>query len=246
MAVAAALFMSADAFLGFVTDAVPDFERPGVVHRFINPLTTIWNKLVAVIPLGDRAAASVVERATLNCSSATSQAYTEERRYPSILELLSPRNAIHFLLCWCESWIFSRRYRQLFAGLPFVFLSVSVILLVGWLQNAPDDPLIAQYEGVYNEAVAAKDVVRQETYLRALSSIRATNPAYQFRIAQFMFREGRLNEGLSEILKLTPKNTLGYSEARIWLVKQALGPNPLKPLTLDEIEGQLKTVLKQK
>lgn len=245
LAVAAALLMSADAFLGFVTDAVPDSKRPGVVHMFRNPLTTIWNKLVAVIPLGDRAAASVVQGATLNRSSATSQSYTEERRYPSILEFLNPRNAIHFLLGWCESWIFSRGYRQLFAGLPFVFLSVSGILLVGWLQNAPDDPLIAQYESAYNEAVAAKDVVRQETYLRALSSIRATNPAYQFRIAQFMFRDGRLNEGLSEILKLTPENTLGYSEARIWLVKQALGPNPLKPLTLDEIEGQLKTVLKQ-
>lgn len=245
LAVAAALLMSADAFLGFVTDAVPDFERPGAVHMFRNPLTAVWNKLVAVIPLRDRTAASVVQGATPNRSSADSQSYTEERRYPSIPELLSPRNAIHLVLGWCESWIFSRGYRQLLAGLPFAFLSIGGILLVSWLQNAPDDPLIAQYESAYNEAVSVKDVLRQETYLRALSSLRSTNPAYQFRIAQFMLREGRLNEGLNEILKLTPENTLGYSEARIWLVQQAMGPKPLKPLTLDEIEVQLKTVLKQ-
>jgi len=245
LAVAAALLMSADAFLGFVTDSVPDIESPGVVAMFRNPLTAFWNKLVAVIPLSDRAAALSAQGVTVSRLAASSQSYTEERRFPSTLELLNSRNAIHFLLGWCESWIFSRGYRQLLAGLPFAFVSIGGILLVGWLQNAPDDPLIAQYESAYNEAASAKDVVRQETYLRALSSLRSTNPAYHFRIAQFMLREGRLYEGLNEILRLTPEKTLGYSEARIWLVQQALGPKPLKPLTPDEIEAQLKTVLKQ-
>lgn len=245
LAVAAALLMSADAFLGFVSDPVPDIERPGVVGMFRNPLTALWNQLVAVIPMSDRVANSSAQGATLNRPAASSRSYTEERRFPSALELLSPRNLIHFFLGWCESWIFSRGYRQLLAGLPFAVLSIGGVFVVGWLQNAPDDSLIVQYENAYNDAVSANDVVRQETYLRALSSLRSNNPAYQFRVAQFMLREGRLNEGLSEILKLTPEQTLGYGEARIWLVRQALGPKPLKPLTLDEIDSQLKTVLKQ-
>jgi exosortase len=245
LAIAAVLLMSADAFLGFVTDPVPDIERPGVVGMYRNPLTALWNRLVAVIPLDDQVMASKTAGATQQRQPSSSQSYTEERCFPTILESLSPWNAFHFLLGWGESWIFSRGYRQLLAGLPFAFLSIGGILLVGWLQNAGDDPLIAQYEAAYNEAVSAKDVARQETYLRALSSLRSTNPAYQFRIAQFMLSEGRFNEGLGEILKLTPDSRLGYSEARLWLVQQALSPNPLKPMTLDEIEEQLKKVLEQ-
>jgi exosortase len=245
LAVAAALLMSADAFLGFVTDPVPDVERPGVAGMYWNPLTAVWNRLVAVIPVDDRVIASKTAGATQQRQPSSSQSYTEERCFPTILESLSPRNALHFLLGWGESWIFSRGYRQLLAGLPFAFVSIGGILLVGWLKDAADDPLVAQYEAAYNEAVSAKDVARQEIYLRALSSLRSANPAYQFRIAQFMLSESRLSEGLSEILKLTPDNRFGYSEARLWLVQQALGPNPLKPMTLDEIEGQLKKILEQ-
>ena len=245
LAVAAALLMSADAFLGFVTDPVPDIERPGVVGMYWNPLTALWNRLVAVIPRGDQAMTLQPTGVTRQRLQNSSQSDAEERCFPTILESLSPWNAFHFLLGWGESWIFSRGYRQLLTGLPFALLSIGGILLVGWLQDAADDPLIAQYEAAYNEAVSAKDAARQEIYLRALSSLRSTNPAYQFRIAQFMLSEGRLNEGLSEILKLTPENRHGYSEARLWLVQQALGPNPLKPMTLDEIEGQLKTILEQ-
>lgn len=51
LAIAALLLISADSFLSFLTDAVPDVSRPDSTGNFRNPLTAIWNLLFAVIPL---------------------------------------------------------------------------------------------------------------------------------------------------------------------------------------------------
>ncbi len=50
LSVAALLLMSADTFLAFITDPVPDVQRPGPVEIFRNPLITLWNWLFTVIP----------------------------------------------------------------------------------------------------------------------------------------------------------------------------------------------------
>lgn len=48
LAVAALLLWSADSFLAFITDTVPDVRRPGPVGAFRNPLIAAWNYFFTV------------------------------------------------------------------------------------------------------------------------------------------------------------------------------------------------------
>ncbi len=245
LAIAAVLLMSADAFLGFLSDAVPDFRRPGAVGMFFNPLIRLWNKTVAVIPDQKPRTTRPQTELRLAIQHDAGSSDSEQREYPEFADLIRPANWFHFTVGWMESWIFSRKYAQLFAGLPFATLTIGSVLLVWWLRHTPIDPVISQLENSFNTAVAAKDISRQETALRALGSLRPSEPQYRFRLAQFMTSQGRINEGLSEILALTPDSVFGYADARMWLVRQALQAEPLKKLSLDDIEKQLKAVLDQ-
>ncbi len=244
LALAALLLMSADAFLGFLSDPVPDVPRPGAVGMFLNPLIFLWNNLVSVVTLStnrnsDSSLAAAVKR------GAKDQSDSEVRLYPGVSELIKPGNWFHFTLGWAESWLFSRTYRQLLAGLPFVCVAIAGTLLVWWLRHSSLEPLLAKYEAGFNSAVKGKEVERQEIYLRALGNLRSSEPQYRFRLALFMLKQGRNDEGLAEILRLAPNNGLGYVEARMWLVKQARTPNALIRLSTDEIKAQLKAVLLQ-
>ncbi len=229
LALAAAMLMSADAFLGFVTDPVHDRSRHA---KLLNPLILIWNRILTVVPAG-------------RSREIQTEANPERRHHPSVSDFFKLRNLVRFVLGLAVSWWFSRTYRHLVSGLPFVTATVGGILLGFWLKHASDTPVIDRYESAFNAAVQSNDVLRQDTCLQALVSLRSTVSAYRFRLAQFMLREGRQNEGLNEILRLTPETSSGFAEARIWLVKQALQPNALKPLSRDEIEQQLITVLIQ-
>jgi exosortase len=50
LAVAAGILLSADAFLEVLSSPVPDFRRPGIISRYKNPLTYLWNMWIATIP----------------------------------------------------------------------------------------------------------------------------------------------------------------------------------------------------
>ncbi|MBC7966632.1 MAG: exosortase [Fuerstia sp.] len=246
LAAAALLLLSADAFLGFVTDPVPDIARPGKVGGFWNPLIRLWNQLVAVIPSTASGVFNDKPRdSAAQVQAAQVQADGEQREFPKGFQLVKPINVFHFFLGWAESWFYSRNYRQLMAGFPFAAVALAGALFGGWVNDAATDPMIERYENAFNEAVQSSDIVRQETYLRGLDSLRPNEARYRFRLAMFMFQQGRTNEGLNEILRLTPETSLGFADARMWLVKQAMEPRPVKPLSLDEIENQLKTVLRQ-
>ena len=62
LSVAALLLMSADSFLAFITDPVPDVRRPGPVAMFRNPFVAAWNRLFSVMPKpAEPTSASVAE-----------------------------------------------------------------------------------------------------------------------------------------------------------------------------------------
>lgn len=242
--IAAMLLLSTDALLGFFTDVVPDVRRPGLSGLYFNPLIRLWNSLVAVIPSTTVAGVESRPAATKEKDLASSDV-AERRSWPTVLETLRPSYLFQFNLGFAESWLFSRNYRQIVGAMPSILTATGGILLVWWLRHAAIDPVLATYEEAYNAAVADKDLVRQENFLRALDSLRPTEPQYRFRLAQFMLKQGRTNDGLAEIIKLAPENALGHIEARMWLATQAASKQPVMPMTLDQIEAQLKAVLSQ-
>ncbi len=237
---AALMLISTDAFLGFLTDSIPDIQRPGPVGLFRNPLIMLWNRTMTVMPAASLRGAAI---AGPSRSETEKMSDTEHRTMPSSAELLRPANWFHFSLGLAENWIFSRAYGRMAAGLPFLATAVCGVLLIWWLRHASEAPILAAYESAYNAATQNGDAVRQETYLRALSLLRSDDPQYRFRYGQFLVTHGRTGEGLDLIEDLAAEPNLGSADARKWLVMQALSDQPFRKMPAEEIERQLQRVL---
>ena len=233
LTVAAALLMSADAFLEFLLDRVPDVRRMGTVAYFRNPLIAAWNRCFVISYQATDAASNV-------------DAYGEKRReLPRGIELLKPHFWFHFLFGFAECWFRTRKYRKLLAGFPFLAAAVGAIILVPWLWHGSDDSIIKNYRQGLIAAQKDKDPIREETYLKALSTLRGRESEYRFQLALFLVKQGRVADGLSIIRTLTPDQTDGYSPARLWLVGQALQPQPVVALDRDAVERQLQILIQQ-
>ena len=245
LAVAALMLMSADAFLGFLSDPVMNPFQPEAADQFFqNPLIRLWNRLVAVVPssTGSKAIHST-QASTRQDSDRGSDA--EHPEYLSSRELLKPRYWFRFGFELLECWHHSRSFGQLVAGMPFLVATVGFFFLIGWLRHASDAPIIAACENAFNTASGDDQETKREIYLRALNSLRPLDFRYRFRLGEYLFKQGRKNEGLSEIVRLAPETGVGHADARMWLVRQSMQPEPVQPLSLDQIEKQLHAVVQQ-
>lgn len=239
LGVAAAMLMSADRLLEFFCGPLLDARRHSGGSLYFNPLIAAWNKVFTVLPVADPRY-SLIQSPTLLDSRVTE---AERREHAPITALISPVLWFQFLMRGMESWLFSRSKSSLLAGTPFLLLTAVAGIFLSWQRHSSTDSILAQYENAFNQAVAAKDAARQETYLRALSSLRPSEPAYRFRLAQFMLNHGKPADAVSQITALAPENRPGYAEAHLWLATQAVQPKPIWPLSGDIVEQHLKHVL---
>ena len=239
LGLAAAMLMSADQLLEFFFDPMLDVRRHGGGSLYFNPLIAIWNKALSVVPVADPRFALIQSPKRLDRVVTE----MEHRENAPATALISPLLWFQFLLGSLESWLFSRSRSCLVAGLPFLILTVAGAFAVSWQRHSSADPILGQYEEAYNEAVENNDLTRQETYLRALAGLRPSEPAYRFRLAQFMLGHGKPMDGVGQIMALAPETRPGYAEAHMWLAAQAVQPKPIVPLSVELTEQHLKSVL---
>jgi len=236
LAIASVLLMSADEFWRFLLGPVPLLPQSGPVASPPNRLIRLWNELIAIVPAGSARAAR----------TSTARVQDADEVEASLFELLiHPAKCFRQLLELLESWFFSRSYGRLMGGTAFLAVTTGSFLLIWWLRHSADTSVVLAYEAAFNQAVKVGDTGRQELFLKSLSSLRRSEPQYQFRVAQFMLQNGRFGEGLSLMLQLAPDSGPDYADARIWLVRQAMSSKAIKPMTMDEIEKQLHVVLAQ-
>lgn len=239
LGLAAAMLMSADRLLEFLFDPMLDVRRHGGGSLYFNPLIAVWNKVFAVLPVADPRypLIQLPERLDSRVTEA------ERREHAPTAALISPLLWFQFLFGSLESWLVSRSGNSLMAGVPFLVLTVVGLVSVSWQRHSSTDVILAQYENAFNTAVAANDTVRQETYLRALGSLRPSDPAFRFRLAQFMLNHGKPAEGVSQIMALAPETRPGYADAHLWLATQAVQPKPILRMSGEVVEQHLKNVL---
>ena len=163
---------------------------------------------------------------------------------PPAVDLIRPSNWLNWIMGFAEGWLFSRESLRLLTGLPFVLASVAGIGYLWWLRHTPENTILADIEKSVSLAINTQDDARVENGLQALVQLRPSEPAYRFRLGQFLISNER-PEGLSHILSLAPEKTDGYAPARMWLVKQALSEKPILKLNDQQIEGQLLRIQRQ-
>ena len=165
-------------------------------------------------------------------------------RLPALKQFLNPLNQAGWAASLLWSWLLSRDQTRL-AWFVLLLVVAGVVGFLPWVWHASDRSIVASYEAAWKSATEAKDSERQEVYLKALSQLRPEDPEVRFRMALFLIEQGKIQQGLDSIAQLAPNEIDGYAPARLWLVNQAKRPNPLLPLTFEQIEEQLKKVLRQ-
>lgn len=167
----------------------------------------------------------------------------DKLRDPTLFETLQPGNLFHFAFHSIEWWLFSRSFSKVIAAVPFICVCICGIAGFWWVRHSSMDPVVQRYEQAFNDAGKAGNAPLQEICLKALVSLRPTDPQYTMRLGQMYIGQGRLADGYREIIKLAPDNRPGHPEARMWLVKQAVSEKPIQRLSPEEMEQQLKLVL---
>lgn len=179
----------------------------------------------------------------VSSGSRRSEDSASSRRYPALSELLKLSNLSQFGYRLNEGWLFSRRLILLAAGLPFLLVVCLGLGGYAWVRHSSVEPILARYEAAFNEALKTGDLGVQETCLKALCNLRSSEPEYRLRLGDFYVSSGRREEGYNEIARLAPEKTMGSFQARLWLVRQSLSPEPIRRMSQDEVEKQLKLVL---
>jgi tetratricopeptide (TPR) repeat protein len=166
-----------------------------------------------------------------------------DRVLPGLRLTLRPLNLLQFLFGMIESWVLTRAYGRMLAAIPFLLVAGLGVGCYVWVRHSSIEPVLQKYHARFDKAVKEKNRELEETCLRALCSLRPSVPEYRMRLGLYFFERGDKEQALYEIARLAPENTIGHPVARLWLVQQATGPEPLLSMSRDEIEKQLKKVL---
>ncbi|MFM7055933.1 MAG: tetratricopeptide repeat protein [Planctomycetota bacterium] len=166
-----------------------------------------------------------------------------DRVFPSLRLALRPVNLLQFMFGMLESWVLTRAYGRMLAGIPFLLVAGLGVGCYVWVRHSSIEPVLQKYHVRFDKAVKEKNQELEETCLRALCSLRPSVPEYRMRLGLYFFERGDKEQALYEIARLAPENTIGHPVARLWLVQQATGPEPLVKMTREEVENQLKKVL---
>ncbi|MGV2340239.1 MAG UNVERIFIED_CONTAM: hypothetical protein LVR18_41700 [Planctomycetaceae bacterium] len=166
-----------------------------------------------------------------------------ERALPGLRLTLRPVNLLQFMFGMAESWVVTRAYGRMLAGIPFLLVAGLGLGCYIWVRHSSIDPVLQKYHVRFDKAVLEKNRELEETCLRALCSLRPSVPEYRMRLGLYFFERGDKEKAFQEIVRLAPENTLGHPVARLWLVQQATGPEPMLRMSREEIEKQLKKVL---
>jgi tetratricopeptide (TPR) repeat protein len=168
------------------------------------------------------------------------------RSMPRIRISLQPLNFLQFAFGLIESWVITRNYPKMLGGLPFLAMTTLGIGCYWWVRHSSIEPVLQQYHARFDKAVAEKDIETEETCLRALCNLQPSVPEYRMRLGLYFFDRGEKEKAIYEIIRLAPESTTGFPAARLWLVQQAIGPEPLIRMSREEVENQLIKVLDAK
>lgn len=136
-------------------------------------------------------------------------------------------------------WVYSRPLAMYFSATPAVLLAA---LLLCWSSavNNLQPVIAATATKALQAARETSQPLREEQLLRTLIAIEPRNPEHSLQLALLFLRENRRDECLQMMSKLTAEDEPGYSAARVWLVRNSLGSNPLVLLTKAQQISQLQ------
>ena len=234
--VAAMLVFSADAFLSLIFAPVPDIPGGGVSSMIRNPVTSIWNWLFLVRVSKPQASSVAPNQEPAEKDSG--------RNSPTFADLLMPRNLFAWLWHFVESWFLSREPKLLLTSVPFLVVGLGGVGFMSWLQTAPNKSLVEMYEKAADDAFRAGDLDARSVYLKSLVRLRPADLHYRFSLATHLLENDQPEEALSQIQVLTQPGPNDYAPARVWLAQQACGPEPIHPLSIQQIEAELLAALK--
>jgi tetratricopeptide (TPR) repeat protein len=168
---------------------------------------------------------------------------TEVALPPARLLFLRPYLTVQWISAAAEGWLWTRAWLKMVPGLPFIAAAVWLIILV---IETPGDLLdqINLLRGQIQDPESRNQPDLHELRLRALCGLLPNDHTPLLARAHFAVDEGRFDEAVQMMLRLSEWGELGIPEARMWLVKDALSATPHYRCSEDELERHLRMTLR--
>lgn len=168
---------------------------------------------------------------------------TEVLLPPLRLVILRPFLTVQWISAAVEGWLWTRAWLTLLPGLPFAVAAISLIVL---MIETPGDlrDQINLLRTQIQDPESRKHPEMHELRLRALSGLLPDDHTPLLARAQFAADEGRFDDAVQLMLRLSEWGDLGIPEARMWLVQDALSATPHYRCSEEQLEQHLRMTLR--
>jgi tetratricopeptide (TPR) repeat protein len=141
----------------------------------------------------------------------------------------------NFLVVWAST----RRYKPLLWGLPALILLLPILAAAAWGSIWGQTYVAEQYRLAVKEALGQKDYSRVQLYERKLSQLGVDTNLTDFRTAETLEKDGKINEAYERMERLAPVDKPGYPNAHFWIAQRLL----VNKLDLPPNEAQRLTAI---
>jgi tetratricopeptide (TPR) repeat protein len=124
-----------------------------------------------------------------------------------------------FLHAWAET----RNYKQMLWGLPAVVMLLPFLLVLVKTVVFGHASAASQYRLAVKEALEAKDYERSQLFERKLAQLGVDTQLTDYRTADTLARDGKLQQAYQRMQRLAPVEEPGYPSAHFWIVQRLFG-----------------------
>ena len=141
---------------------------------------------------------------------------------PERRNLVNPIWLARWMSWFVRGWFGTRNYRGLRMCVPFVLLSVSLLVVTALSERNSEE----NYQRILKDSLAANNDGTTEIALRRLIQLSPRNESYLFQLAEFHLKAGEHGAAFRLLNQLAPfdRESDGYSRAHAKMVELSLDP----------------------
>ena len=142
-----------------------------------------------------------------------------------------------FFSCWLNT----REYRRAVMALPAIILATLVLGVGTWHTVFGKSQIRKKYREANRQALEAHDYELSELYDQKLAALGEDTQRSQYRTAETLAAEGKLNEAYERMKVLAPDDRPGYPNAHYWIIRHLISGKQTE--TADEAQRLAKVHL---
>jgi tetratricopeptide (TPR) repeat protein len=120
------------------------------------------------------------------------------------------------------AWAATRPFKKLLWGIPVLVLVLPILVATAWGAYWGKEAIAGRYRLALTQSLEGKDYPRAQLLERKLSAIGINTTLSEFKTAQALGHDGKLDEAYERMQRLAPVESPGYPLGHIWIIQHLL------------------------